>query len=164
MTLKGAQGVSWHKIPDDLTVMGEAPAPAHRQGLRLWLCSAGMRGMVLAGAGAAVASFVFFWPLYQDPLGFMMIIPATLAWMWLGRSFLQRLQVFLGLGMTARQRKWCLHRLRISGQDPDPLFITLHDMQVAIGLNEALVKSGSERNALNASTPLPLGQPRASRL
>ena len=162
--LHAIQQSTWQQVPANLEVFGEAPVPRHRQGWRRWLSSVGARWMALTGAASFVCCVAFFWSLYQGPTAFMTIIPATLGWMFIGRKFLDYLRVFRGDGITAAERKWCLHRLRLDGQDPDPLFLRQYDLQRAVRINEGLVRAAGEKIALEAATPLTTGQPRVSRL
>lgn len=155
------------KVPDNLEVFGEAPAPRHRQGWRRWLASVRMRWMILHAFGTVLGVLTVAWAMLEKPLGafsLMAIIPGMALWLGCLGWFVGHFLAWRGEGMTPELKRWCLYRLRLNGEDPDPLFLTLDDLQRAIRVDEARVRAMEEAAILEQDTAEASGARRQVRL
>lgn len=151
-------------VPDNLEVFEETPAPRHRQGWRRWLASVRMRRMILQAISTVLGFLIFFWALKQTSIAFIAIIPGSYLWMLCGVEFAEHLRVLRGEGMTPELKRWCLHRLRLVGEDPDPLFLTLDDLQRAIRVDEARAGAIRQAAVMEQDTAKAVGSRRQVRL
>lgn len=103
----------------------EMPAPLHRQGWRLLACSPGLYGLVASFLSVCLA--VYTLTLLTVAGQFEWFVIAVVFGVAQYSVFAERLRRLTGFRFSTNCQRWVLHRLRLNGEDPDPLFLSHED-------------------------------------